>query len=87
MKIILGKGEVLSQRMVIFDALEMKFRNLKIRGRNPKCASCGDEPTITDVKDFDYDDFCQTGCTLASKITLPTDNTMTIAEFHKIRQE
>lgn len=44
--------------MVIFDALEMKFRNVKLRGRNKACVSCGDNPTITDVTNFDYDDFC-----------------------------
>jgi adenylyltransferase/sulfurtransferase len=36
-KIILGQGEVLTERMVIFDALEMRFRNVKLRGKNPKC--------------------------------------------------
>lgn len=44
--------------MVIFDALEMKFRNVKLRGRNANCDSCGDNPKITDVSAFDYEDFC-----------------------------
>lgn len=73
--------------MVLFDALEMRFRNVKLRGRNKDCVVCGDNPTITAVSAFDYDDFCQTGCTVASKITLQPENTMTIAEFHKVRTE
>ena len=36
-KILIGKGNVLSQRLIVFDALEMTFRQMKIRGRNPKC--------------------------------------------------
>lgn len=86
-KILLGKGQVLSQRMVVYDALEMRFRNVKLRGRNAECVTCGDNPTVTDTKNFDYDVFCQTGCTLASKIKLPADNTMTIEAFHKVRTE
>jgi hypothetical protein len=73
--------------MVIFEALEMRFRNVKLRGRNTECVACGDKPSVTDVKDFDYQEFCQTGCTLASKIKLPSANTMTIDVFNKLRSE
>jgi hypothetical protein len=48
--------------MIFFDALQMKFRHVKIRDRSPKCSVCGENPTITDVKTFDYDEFCQTKC-------------------------
>ena len=78
---------MLSERMVIFDALEMRFRNVKLRGRNVECVTCGDKPSVTNVKDFDYNDFCQTGCTLASRIKLPPANTMTIDAFNKLRSE
>lgn len=44
--------------MVFYDAMAMKFRNVKLRERNVKCEVCGDEPVITNVKDFDYDEFC-----------------------------
>ena len=54
----LGQGEVLSERMVIFDALDMKFRNVKLRGRNKDCISCGESPLIKNVAEFDYNDFC-----------------------------
>ena len=71
--------------MVVYDALEMRFRNVKLRARNPDCVSCGDNPKVTDTSKFDYDEFCQTGCTLASKIKLSSQNTMTIDEFYKLR--
>lgn len=63
-KIILGFAEdqILTKRMVFFDAASMKFRNVKLRERNAKCSVCGDEPTLTDPAQFDYDDFCQTNC-------------------------
>lgn len=65
-KIILGFEDslILTQRMVFFDALSLKFRNVKIRGRNPACIACGDSPSITDVSLIDYYDFCQTNCNL-----------------------
>lgn len=75
----------MSERMVIFDALEMRFRNVKLRGRNSKCSSCGDCPTITDVASFDYNDFCQTNCNLVALIQLPPQNSITIEEFHRLR--
>ncbi len=54
-KIILGKGETLSGRLVLYDALNMKFRELKLR-RNPECPVCGDNPTVTEL--IDYQQFC-----------------------------
>ena len=54
-KIILGKGETLSGRLVLYDALNMKFRELKLR-RNPDCPLCGDHPTIHAL--IDYEQFC-----------------------------
>lgn len=51
-KVILGVGETLTGRMLTFDALETRFREIKVR-RNPKCPVCGDEPTITELVDMD----------------------------------
>ena len=45
MKLILGIGEPLIGRLVLYDALAMRFRELKLR-RNPECPVCGDHPTI-----------------------------------------
>ena len=54
-KLIVGVGEPLLGRLMHFDALQMKFREFKLR-RDPKCPVCGDHPTITDL--IDYEVFC-----------------------------
>jgi molybdopterin/thiamine biosynthesis adenylyltransferase/rhodanese-related sulfurtransferase len=50
-KAILGKGELLNGRLLTYDALGMTFKQYKVR-RNPKCALCGDNPTIREVSDL-----------------------------------
>jgi sulfur-carrier protein adenylyltransferase/sulfurtransferase len=55
LKLILGVGETLVGRLVLYDALAMRFRELKLR-RNPECPACGDHPTITKL--IDYQEFC-----------------------------
>ncbi len=57
-KLILGQGEPLIGRLLLFDALAMKFRELKLR-RDPNCPVCGDHPTVTEL--IDYDQFCGVG--------------------------
>ena len=54
-KLILGIGEPLVGRLMLYDALAMRFRELKLR-RNPECPVCGDHPTITKL--IDYQEFC-----------------------------
>src|SRR6266851_38728 len=54
-KLILGKGSPLIGRLLLYDALQMKFQEFKVR-RNPKCPMCGDKPTITQL--IDYEQFC-----------------------------
>ncbi len=54
-KLILGNGTPLIGRLLLYDALEMKFRQIKI-SRNPDCPLCGDSPTITGL--IDYEQFC-----------------------------
>ena len=54
-KLILGVGEPLVGRFLIFDALRMRFRELKLR-RDPDCPVCGDHPTVTGL--IDYEQFC-----------------------------
>ena len=54
-KLILGLGEPLVNRLLLFDALSMEFREVKIR-RDPNCPLCGDNPTITEL--IDYEAFC-----------------------------
>jgi sulfur-carrier protein adenylyltransferase/sulfurtransferase len=55
LKLALGKGSSLVGRLLLFNALDMKFRELKLR-RDPQCPICGDNPTITQL--IDYEQFC-----------------------------
>jgi len=55
LKLIIGKGESLVGRLLLFDALAMRFRELKLR-KNPDCPACGTHPTITKL--IDYAEFC-----------------------------
>jgi molybdopterin/thiamine biosynthesis adenylyltransferase/rhodanese-related sulfurtransferase len=55
LKLIIGKGEPLIGRLLLFDALAMRFRELKLR-KNPECPACGEHPTLTKL--IDYAEFC-----------------------------
>ena len=55
LKLALGKGNSLVGRLVLFNALDMKFRELKLR-RDPQCPVCGEHPTIKEL--IDYETFC-----------------------------
>jgi sulfur-carrier protein adenylyltransferase/sulfurtransferase len=54
-KIILGVGETLKNRLLLYDALAMRFRELKLR-RDRDCPVCGDHPTVRQL--IDYQEFC-----------------------------
>jgi adenylyltransferase/sulfurtransferase len=54
-KLILGKGETLSGRLVLYDALNMKFREMRLR-KNPECPICGPNRSIHQL--IDYHQFC-----------------------------
>ncbi|MEI6208505.1 MAG: molybdopterin-synthase adenylyltransferase MoeB [Desulfuromonadales bacterium] len=49
-KFLLGKGRLLAGRILMYDALDMKFRDVEIK-RNSACPICGEHPTITELKD------------------------------------
>jgi adenylyltransferase/sulfurtransferase len=55
LKLILGKGTSLLNRLLLYNALDMQFRELKLR-RDPECPLCGEHPTITQL--IDYQAFC-----------------------------
>jgi adenylyltransferase/sulfurtransferase len=57
LKLILGIGESLNGRLVLYDALTMEMRQVRVR-RDPNCVVCGDHPTVTQL--IDYDEFCGT---------------------------
>jgi adenylyltransferase/sulfurtransferase len=55
LKYFLGIGESLSSRLLLIDALSMNFREVRLK-RNPNCPLCGDNPTVTEL--IDYEIFC-----------------------------
>ncbi len=57
-KLILGEGEPLIGRLVLFDAMKMKFKELTLR-KNPRCPVCGENPTVHEL--IDYEEFCGLG--------------------------
>ena len=73
LKLALGKGSPLVNRLLLFNALDMKFRELKLR-RDPKCPICGDNPTITEL--IDYEQFCGLGLAPGEPHTHPNEITV-----------
>lgn len=61
LKFLVGKGELLTDRLLVFNALNMDFRNVKLK-KSSKCPICGDNPTITELRDEE-----QKACDLKSK--------------------
>jgi adenylyltransferase/sulfurtransferase len=77
-KLILGRGEPLIGRLLLYDALEMRFREFKVR-RNPKCPACGDHPTVTRL--IDYEQFCGVRGQEAAPAPASADGETTVEEL------
>jgi molybdopterin/thiamine biosynthesis adenylyltransferase/rhodanese-related sulfurtransferase/molybdopterin converting factor small subunit len=75
-KIILGAPDIMVNRLLLFDAWRMRFRELKLR-KNPDCPVCGDNPTIKEL--IDYEEFC--GITQQPQTTQPTMEEITATEL------
>src|SRR4051794_37306837 len=65
-KLILGSGQPLVGRLLLYDALQMRFRELKLR-RDVECPVCGDNPTIHEL--IDYDAFCGVAPTTSAPVS------------------
>src|SRR6476620_10152152 len=65
-KLILGAGQPLVGRLLLYDALQMRFRELKLR-RDVECPVCGDNPTIHEL--IDYDAFCGVAPTTSAPVS------------------
>jgi molybdopterin-synthase adenylyltransferase len=63
LKLILGKGQVLSGRLLLFEALQMRFEPIEVK-RNPECPVCSETPSITEL--IDYDIACEVQQSAAS---------------------
>jgi sulfur-carrier protein adenylyltransferase/sulfurtransferase len=75
-KLIVGLGELLIGRLLMIDALAMRFRELKLR-KNPDCPVCGTRPTVTEL--IDYDEFCGVRGEESAASSQPTE--MTVEEL------
>ncbi|XP_054835511.1 adenylyltransferase and sulfurtransferase MOCS3 [Eublepharis macularius] len=84
LKIATGMGTSFHQAMLIFDALEGRFRHIKLRPRNPDCAVCGDNPSVTALQD--YEQFCGSSATDKCRMLclLSSDERVSVEEYKQI---
>jgi adenylyltransferase/sulfurtransferase len=75
-KVITGIGEPLAGRLMIYDALEMSYRTVRVR-KDPECAVCGKNPTITEL--IDYEAFC--GAVSEDALNAASGSTITAADL------
>jgi molybdopterin/thiamine biosynthesis adenylyltransferase/rhodanese-related sulfurtransferase len=81
-KLITGVGEPLLGSLMVYDALEMEYRKLAVR-KDPNCAICGDNPTVTGL--IDYDDFC--GAVSAEAAEAVVDSTISVRQLENWLKE
>lgn len=78
-KLILGTGKSLIGRLMVYDALDMTFREMKIR-RNPECPLCGENPTIKEL--IDYEQFCGIPSQHEDTVLSEPDWEISVADLH-----
>jgi len=76
-KLLTGIGEPLVGRLMVYEALDMTYRTIKVR-KDPNCALCGENPTVTDLLE-DYEDFC--GAVSEEAAAAAVGSTITAAEL------
>ncbi|GAB3868229.1 adenylyltransferase/sulfurtransferase MoeZ [Nocardioides maradonensis] len=81
-KVLTGIGEPLVGKLMIYDALEMEYRKLKVR-KDPNCALCGDHPTVTDLIDYDF--FC--GAVSEEAADAAADSTISVVQLEHMLKE
>jgi adenylyltransferase/sulfurtransferase len=81
-KLLTGIGEPLVGKLVIYDALEMEYRKLKVR-KDPNCALCGENPTVTEL--IDYDAFC--GAISEEAADAAVDATISVTQLEHMLKE
>lgn len=87
LKIASGIGPSYSQQMLVFDALEARFRTIKLRQKQPTCAVCSENPTVKDL--IDYERFCGSAATdQCQTLNLLTgEQRITVQEYKSILDE
>jgi molybdopterin/thiamine biosynthesis adenylyltransferase/rhodanese-related sulfurtransferase len=78
-KLLTGIGEPLLGALMVYDALEMNYRKIKVR-KDPNCAVCGEHPTVTEL--IDYEAFC--GVVSEEAQLAAADSTITAAELKEL---
>ncbi|KAK4300483.1 hypothetical protein Pmani_027308 [Petrolisthes manimaculis] len=86
-KLASGLGTPLSQKLLLFDALQGTFRTVKLRGGKSDCEVCGETPTITKL--IDYEQFCGAAATDKEKGVqlLEADKRVTVKEYQDVRMK
>ena len=82
-KLIMGIGEPLIGRFLIYDALRMKFRELKLK-KDPECPVCGTHPTVTAL--IDYEQFCGVA-PAAEPVMTAHDSNETEIDVHELKRK
>jgi molybdopterin/thiamine biosynthesis adenylyltransferase/rhodanese-related sulfurtransferase/molybdopterin converting factor small subunit len=83
-KLVLEAGDPLIGRLLLVDALSMRFRELKLK-KNPDCVICGPNPRVTKL--IDYEVFCGIGPEAAAPAAASGVPEITVEEFQRLRQE
>jgi adenylyltransferase/sulfurtransferase len=81
-KLLTGIGDPLVGKLMIYDALEMEYRKLKVR-KDPSCALCGENPTVTEL--IDYDAFC--GAISEEAADAAVDATISVTQLEHMLKE
>jgi len=81
-KLLTGIGDPLVGKLMIYDALEMEYRKLKVR-KDPNCALCGENPTVTEL--VDYDAFC--GAISEEAADAAADATISVIQLEQMLKE
>jgi len=81
-KLLTGIGDPLVGKLMIYDALEMEYRKLKVR-KDPNCALCGEHPTVTGL--IDYETFC--GAVSEEAADAAADATISVVQLEHMLKE
>jgi adenylyltransferase/sulfurtransferase len=81
-KLLTGIGDPLVGRLMIYDALEMEYRKLKVR-KDPNCALCGEHATVTEL--IDYESFC--GAISEEAADAAVDSTISVSQLEQMLKE
>ncbi|NXA03342.1 MOCS3 sulfurtransferase, partial [Sapayoa aenigma] len=86
-KIASGIGSSFNRFMLMFDALEGRFRNIRLRPKRPDCAVCGDNPTVTCLQD--YEAFCGSSATDKCRAVrlLPREDRISVRQYKQLLDE